>query len=140
MDIVILDVFNVSGVSMMGKAGKTSPVQVGSKWCVTSNEAVDSHIKFLPSNKQWIDDVPLYYVGFSLGALRFPSEIIFPLSDLLEFVEKEDAFALRLGNGLHDPPDCSCSLFELFHEKRIISGEIVCCRVEIITMEYINDN
>jgi len=64
-----------------------------------------------------------------LGAVRLPPQLVFPLGDVRELVEKEDAFALTLSNGLHDP-DLTNSL-ELFHEEAVVSGEVVSGRQEI---------
>ena len=83
MNIVVLDVIHIGRVSMMCESSEPCPVQVSCQWCVASNKAIDSHIKFLPSNEQWINDVPLNNVGLCLGAFWLPSEVIFPLGDLL---------------------------------------------------------
>ena len=50
MDIVILDVLNVSSISVMGESAKACPVEVGSQGRIVGHQAIYSHIKFLASN------------------------------------------------------------------------------------------
>lgn len=87
MHIVILNVFHVSCISVMCKSGEASSIEVGSKWSVAGDEAINTHVKFLATNQEWIDDVALHNVGFSLRAFWFPPEIVLPLCNLLQFVE-----------------------------------------------------
>jgi hypothetical protein len=54
------------------------------------------------------------------------------LSDLLKFIEEEDALALRFGDGLHDPPYCASGFLEFLHEERIVTWQIVSSWVEVI--------
>ena len=87
MHIVILNVFNVGSISVMSKSCKTSSIQISCEWSITCNKAINTHVKFLSTYQKRVDDVTLHNVGLCLGAFRFPSEIVFPLRDLLKFIE-----------------------------------------------------
>lgn len=58
------------------------------------------------------------YVGSSRGGAAVPR----PLLDLGQFVDEEDAFALSLSTGLHDPR-AGRVLAEFLHEEVIVGGE-----------------
>lgn len=60
-----------------------------------------------------------------------------PLFDLGQFVDEEDAFALSLAAGLHDP-SAGRVLTELFHKEIIISGEHERHRNKICTKHRVN--
>lgn len=130
MDVVILDIFNIIGVSVMGKPTKASSVQVNDQRLVRNHEHINSHIELLASNQQRVHDVPLHDVRLSLRGLRLPPEIVLPLGDLSQFIEQENAPSLRLSDWLHDPHPLR--LFEFFHKQWIISRKIVSCGKEII--------
>jgi hypothetical protein len=87
MHIVILNVFNVCSISVMSKSCKTSSIEVGCQGSITCNKAINTHVKLLATYQKRIDDITLHNVGLSLGAFWFPSEIVFPLGDLLKFIE-----------------------------------------------------
>lgn len=60
-----------------------------------------------------------------------------PLFDLGQFVDEEDAFALSLSTGLHDP-SARRVLAELLHKQIIISGEHESHRNKICTKHRAN--
>lgn len=119
----------------MSETSEPRPVQVSRQRCIASDETVDAHIEFLATDQKRVDDVALDDVGFSLRALRFPPEVVLPLSDLLKFVEQEDALALRFGYGLHNPPDSARCLLELLHKEGVITWQVISGRVEIVPKE-----
>ena len=139
MNIVVLNVFNVSSISVMSKSCKPSSVKVCSQRSVTCHKAINSHVKFLASNQQRINDIALHDIGLSLRAFRFPPEIVFPLSDLLQFVKQEDSLSLRFGDRLHNPPYGSSSLLEFFDKQRVITWEVIGSRIEVITIGQVNN-
>jgi hypothetical protein len=133
MYIVILNIFNISSVSMMSKTTESCPIKICCQGWIWSNKAIDSHIKFLSSNQKRINNISLDNVRFSLRTFRLPSEIIFPLSNLLELIKQENTFALRFCNRLHNP-DTTHILLEFFHKQWIISRKIVCCWEKVISI------
>lgn len=60
-----------------------------------------------------------------LGNSRGGAAVSGPLLDLGQFVDEEDAFALSLPTGLHDP-SAGWVLAELLHEEIIIGREHEC--------------
>lgn len=62
--------------------------------------------------------------------LRGGAAVSGPLFDLGQFVDEEDAFALSLATGLHDP-SAGWVLAELLHKEVIISREHECHRNKI---------
>lgn len=126
----VLDFFNLVRVPHMCKPGEPLSVQEHSEWLITSHEYINTHVEFLPTDQQWVHDVLLNHVWFSLRRIWLPPEVIFPLLHLLELVQKEDTFALRLANRLHYPD--ATLLFEFFHEERVVTGQIVSGWEEIV--------
>lgn len=60
----------------------------------------------------------MIYSGHSRGGSAVPG----PLLDLGQFVDEEDAFALCLSTGFHDPR-AGWVLAELLHKEVIVSGK-----------------
>ena len=71
---------------MMCESSEAGPIEVDSQGLVACDKYVDSHIELLATDEKWIHDISLYNVRFCLRTLRFPSEIILPLSDLGKLV------------------------------------------------------
>ena len=61
--------------------------------------------------------------------VRLPTIVSSPLCDLLESVEEENALALRLSNGFHDPHRI-ITLLKFFHEDVVVDWQIISQRVE----------
>ena len=114
----------------MSKSPEAFPIEVHRKRLVTDNENIDSEIEFFAANQKRIHDVPLHYVWFCLGTLRLPSELIFPLGNVLKFVEQENTFSLTLADRLHNPD--LASSFEFFDKETIIARQIVSGGEEVI--------
>jgi len=65
-------------------------------------------------------------IRFGLGIVGFVSIVIAPLSDLIQFVEQEDAFALGLANWLHDLHNVFLLvLFKFFHKQTVVCRQVV---------------
>ena len=127
----ILNLFNLVRVAMMRESSEASTVQVHCQGLVARHKHVDSQVKLFAANKQWIHDVLLDDVGFGLGTIWLPPEVILPLRDLCELVQQEDATPLRLPNWLHNP---DASYFaELLDKERVITWQVVRCREKVET-------
>ena len=107
----------------MSESAETISIKINSKWLITYNQNINSQIKLFTANQQWVAHIALDNVWFGLWTLWFPSQLIFPLGDLLELVEEEDASALTLADGLHDPN--ATGTFEFFYENAVFAWEIV---------------
>ena len=129
MHVSVLDFFDFVRITVMSESSEAGPVEVDGQRLVACDENIDSHIKLLATDEQGIHDVSLYNVRLCLGTFWFPSEIVFPLSDLCQFVKQEDTPSLGFPNRLHDPYTTNFS--ELFHKQRVISWQIVCSWKEV---------
>mmetsp|Transcript_66410 Transcript_66410/g.167409 ORF Transcript_66410/g.167409 Transcript_66410/m.167409 type:complete len:326 (-) Transcript_66410:206-1183(-) len=132
----------IHGEPSMGKAGETAAVHVDDQGRVARDQHVQSQVKLFATNKEWLGEVPLDHVWLRLRLLVLfflvhgrtpigqllpllhPARISFPSRDLAELVEQEDAFTLRLSDGLHDPDGACClQLFEFLHEHGVLSRQ-----------------
>ena len=123
-------IIKIVRVPSMSESAETISIKINSKWLITYNQNVNSQIKLFAANQQWVAHISLDNVWFSLRTLWLPSQLIFPLGDLLELVEEEDASALTLADGLHDPkPPLT---LKLIHKHGIFSRKIKCERTEVV--------
>lgn len=123
----IVKVVRVTGVSEPTEA---VPIQVDGQWLVADDQHVDSQIELLATDEERVEDIPLHNIGFSLWRLGLPSELVFPLRDLLEFVEQENAATLTLTDWLHYPH--TASSLELLDEDAVLAWQVVGRREEVI--------
>jgi hypothetical protein len=82
----VLYFFDFVGVAEVSKPTEARTVKVHSQRLVGSYKHVYSHVELLTPDQKWVHDVLLHDVRFCLGRLWFPTEVIFPLGDLLQFV------------------------------------------------------
>jgi hypothetical protein len=116
---------------LVREAREAASVQVERQGVVVGAEDVNAHVEFLASDQQRVVDVALHNVRLCLllglayaRVVRFPAEVAFPVADLTDFVEYEDAFALALADGLHDPEGVRV-LVVLVFEDGVVVGEVV---------------
>lgn len=119
----------------MSESAETFSVEIDCERLVADDQYINSHIELLSTNEERIHDVSLDNVWLSLWTFWFPSEFVFPLSNMLQLIEQENTFTLRLSNWLHDP-DLPCS-FEFFYEKTVVTWEVVGGGKEIITISLL---
>lgn len=114
---------------IVSKACKTVPVEVDGKRVVGDAERVDAHVELPASEEERVENVSLADVVFGgdvlVGAL--------PLADVADLVEDEDALALALGSGLHDPQHLLTVLpLELLVEDDVLAGHQEGRRQEVV--------
>jgi hypothetical protein len=114
----------------MGEPAEPGSVQPHCQRLIRCHEHINPHIKLLATNKQRVHNVLLNHIRLSLWRIRLLPKVGLPLSNLLQLIKQEDAFALRFANRFHDPD--AALLFELFNEKRVVAWETVCERVEVV--------
>lgn len=83
----------------MGETGETTSIEIDCQRLIRETQSIDAHVEFTASEQQRIDDVSLAHVAFYIG---IPS-CCFPFGNFAYFAEDEDASALALGSGFHDP-------------------------------------
>jgi hypothetical protein len=121
-------------VATVCESRKPGSVEVDCKRLVGGAESVNSHVEFLASEKQGVSDVSLDNVGFSLRVLGVVAKVVLPLRDLLDFVEDENALALRLADRFHDPEGFWVVrlLFEFLVKDRVFRRQMEGHRKEVI--------
>ena len=107
----------------MGESTETLSIKVDRQRLIADNQNINSKIELFTANEERVHDVSLHNIRLSLRRLGLPPQLIFPLGYVLKLVEKKDAFSLTLSDGLHNPNISSS--FELFHEERIITWQVV---------------
>ena len=85
-------------IPKMSESSKALPIKVDSQWLVTNTKDINTHIKFFASNKQRIHNISLHNIRFSLRAFWFPSELILPLGNLLQFIKQKDDYNVKKNN------------------------------------------
>ena len=126
----VLNFFYFVWVPKMSKSAKTRTIKINSQRLVRCDQYVNSHVKFLSSYQKRVHYVLLDDIRLSLGWLRLPAKVVFPLCYLREFIQQENAFALTFANWLHDPN--SSLLLELFYEKRVVPWQVVSHRIKVV--------
>jgi hypothetical protein len=111
-------------------------VKVDDQRLVGSAKRVDPHVELLPPQEKRVGNVPLHDVRLRLRVIRVIAEVVLPLGDLLDFVEKENALALGLADGLHDPQNLRVRLnrllLELLIENRVLGRQVERDREEVV--------
>ena len=107
----------------MGESTESFSVQVDGQGLVRNDKNVDSQVKLFASYQKRIHDVPRYNVWLSLRTIWLPPQLIFPLSDVLKFIEKKDTFSLTLSDWLHDPN--LAHSFELLNKETVVSWKVI---------------
>ena len=127
----VLNLFYLVWISVMSETSESGTVKVDSKRLVWSNEYVNTHIELLTSDKQRVHNIPLNNIWLSLGTIRFPSEIIFPLCNLLKFVQKKNTSSLWFTDRFHNPN--ASSFLEFFNKDRVVAWQVICSREKVIS-------
>lgn len=107
----IVQIVAVPGVS---KSAESFSIQINGQWLVANDEYINSKIELFTANQKRVHDIPLDNVRFCLRTLWLPSQLVFPLGNMLKLIEQENTFALTLSNWFHDPN--LARSFELFNE------------------------
>ena len=121
----VRQVVHVGRVARVSEPAEALAVQVDGQRLIAGDQNVDSKVELLAADEQRVHDVALHNVRLGLRALWLPSQFIFPLGNLLQFVEKENAAALRLADGFHDPYLLTLILLEFLDEQTVVTGQVV---------------
>jgi hypothetical protein len=78
----VLNFVYVIRISVMSESTETRSIEVDSQRLISGYKDINTHVKLLATNKQWIHDIPLHNIRFSLRTFRLPPKIVFPLRDL----------------------------------------------------------
>lgn len=126
---LVVDVFEC--VAVAGEASEPFSVEIDSQRVVVHDKHVDAQIELLASQQQWTVDVPLHNIRFCqhkssdyCRVVGLPTGITSPVRDTRQFIEDEDALALRLGDGLGDPQPVRV-LGKLFLEDWVVCRQVV---------------
>ena len=98
----------------MREPAKAASVEVNCEGLIAGHEHVDSHVELLTTDQEWVHDVALNDVWLGLRTIWLPTEVILPLSYLLQLREQEDSPALRFSHRFHNP--YTSSLLEFFNK------------------------
>lgn len=114
---------------IVGEAREAVAVEVDGERVVGEAEGVDAHVELAAAEEEGVEDVALADVVLGrevlVGAL--------PLADVRDLVEDEDALALALGGGLHDPEHLLAVLpLELLVEDDVLAGHEEGGREEVV--------
>jgi len=123
MHISVLDIINFVCISMMSKSTESSSIQVNCQRLLGYYKHVNTHIKLFTTNQKRVHNVSLDDIWLSLRTFRFPSKVILPLGNLSQFIEQENASALRLTNRFHNPN--SLNTFKFLNEQGVVTWQIV---------------
>ena len=140
MNVVVCDVLLPHAEPRVGETSKTRAIEIDLERSIRSHERVNAQVELFSSDEIGALDVPLHNVVFRLllqtcGVARSaPSRVFLPLANLVEFIEEEDALALRLAHGLHNP--YATGTLELFHEEVVLGRNRVCLWEEVISARF----
>ena len=133
-DHLVVELRRLVRVLERAEAREAAAVRVHAQRAVREHEHVDAEVELLAADQQRVHNVALDDVG--LGSRRFwlPPQLILPLSDLLQFVEQEDAATLRLADRFHDP--YLRAFLELLYEQAVVTRQVECRREEVIAVRF----
>ncbi len=84
-------------VVIVCESGKAAAVEVEGEWIVAGAKDVNSHVELPSSEEEGVENVPLadivFWVDVFIGS--------FPATDISDFVEDKNAFALAFRGLLH---------------------------------------
>lgn len=70
----------------MSEPPETRPIEVDSQRLVSGYKHINTHVKLLATDQQWVHDIPLHNIRFGLRTFRLPPKVVLPLRNLSQFV------------------------------------------------------
>lgn len=121
VNLHVIQLCYIRCVLLVTESAKPLGVQPHFQRPVACNQYIYSQIKLLPSNQQWIFNVPRYHICFlQRQCLKWQFGGCCPLFELIELVDQEYTLALSFWWRFHDPHLVGIPP-ELIHEYLIVT-------------------